>query len=130
MIDEREFLALVRIDAQALGAWIEAGWLMPRRDTAGWTFSEIDLARAQLFSVLKHDFGLNDEGVAVALDLLDQIYGLRRALRELLSGVYAQPESMRRRIATDIRESAGSDRLREVPPTREHPNAPGPDTPA
>jgi len=85
MINTQEFLAIVRVDAELLEAWIEAGWLIPRRDAGGWTFSEMDLARARLICDLKRDFGLNDEGVAGTLDLLDQIYGLRRALREVLS---------------------------------------------
>jgi len=114
MINTQEFLAIVRVDAEALEAWIEAGWLVPRRDALGWTFSEMDLARARLICDLKRDFGLNDEGVAVALDLLDQIYGLRQALRELLSGVSAQPESARRRIADDIRGGAGSNRYSDA----------------
>jgi chaperone modulatory protein CbpM len=108
MINTQEFLAIVRVDAELLEAWIEAGWLIPRRDAGGWTFSEMDLARARLICDLKRDFGLNDEGVAGTLDLLDQIYGLRRALREVLSGVSAHPEAARRRIADDIREGAGS----------------------
>ena len=31
------------------------------------------------------DLGVNDEGIAVILDLVDQLHGLRRTLRELLS---------------------------------------------
>jgi chaperone modulatory protein CbpM len=114
MINVQEFLTIVRVDAESLEAWIEAGWLMPRRDASGWAFSEMDLARARLIFDLKQDFGLNDEGVAVTLDLLDQIYGLRRALRDVLSGVSAQPEATRRRIVDDVRKRAASDRYADA----------------
>ena len=122
MITVQEVLTIVRVDAASLEAWIEAGWLVPRRDAAGWAFSEMDLARARLIFDLKHDFGLNDEGVAVALELLDQIYGLRRALRDVLSGVSAQPESTRRRIADDVRQRAASEQYADIssaPPDRD-----------
>jgi chaperone modulatory protein CbpM len=33
---------------------------------------------------LKHDLGVNDEAVPIILDLIDQVHGLRRAVRELL----------------------------------------------
>src|SRR5687768_7717435 len=104
MFDEREFLTRGRLDAEALNAWIEAGWLMPHRNATGWRFSEVDLARARLIRDLRQDLGINADGVTVILDLVDQIHGLRRTLRGLLSAVGAQSESIRRHIADDIRE--------------------------
>jgi chaperone modulatory protein CbpM len=103
MIETREFLLRARLDADVLEAWIEVGWLLPQEDK---TLSEMDLARAQLIADLKHDLGVNDEGIAVILDLVDQVYGLRRTLRELLTSVHAQPEATRRQIAASLREAA------------------------
>jgi len=37
-----------------------------------------------LIANLRGDLGINDESVAVVLDLIDQIHGLRRLVRELL----------------------------------------------
>ena len=85
MIDTTEFLVHARLEAELLEAWIEAGWLLPRRDVDVRRFSEIDLARARLIRDLKEDLGVNDEGTAVILDLVDQMHGLRRALRGLCS---------------------------------------------
>jgi chaperone modulatory protein CbpM len=45
--------------------------------------SEIDLARVQLIKDLKVDFGVNDEGVAIILHLIDQLHGLRCLLRDI-----------------------------------------------
>jgi chaperone modulatory protein CbpM len=39
------------------------------------------VARAQLIQDLREEMGVNDEGVALILQLIDQIHGLRRALR-------------------------------------------------
>jgi chaperone modulatory protein CbpM len=64
---------------------------------------EIDLARAQLIRDLQQDLGINDEGIAVVLDLVDQIGGLRQVLRGILQALQAQPDTIRRQIADEIR---------------------------
>ena|SRR5215831_2596631 len=107
-MDTERFLLHARLDAQVLEAWIEAGWVSPRQDDAEFRrFAEIDVARAQLIRDLKEDMGVNDEGVAIILDLVDQIHGLRGALREFLSALAAQPEAMRKRIVAEMRAAAG-----------------------
>jgi chaperone modulatory protein CbpM len=79
-----EFLMQSRLDAQALDAWIEAGWLRPRGNRSSREFSDIDLARARLIGDLRRNLGVNDEAVPIVLDLVDQIHGLRRLVRELV----------------------------------------------
>lgn len=79
-----EFLIEARIDAQALDAWIDAGWLRPGGNQSDHEFSDIDLARARLIDDLRKDLGVNDEAVPIVLDLIDQIHSLRRLLRELV----------------------------------------------
>jgi chaperone modulatory protein CbpM len=88
-MESREFLLLARLDHDVLNLWVEAGWLMPRSDRGAWHFSEVDLARVQLILDLKQDLGVNDEGVPIILDLVDQINGLRRMLNELLPALHA-----------------------------------------
>jgi chaperone modulatory protein CbpM len=79
-----EFLMQSHLEARALDAWIEAGWLRPRGSHSNREFSDIDLARARLIGDLRNDLGVNDEAVPVVLDLIDQIHGLRRLVRELV----------------------------------------------
>lgn len=102
MIEKTEFLLHARIDGEALEAWIEAGWLLPRREAEGRQFTEIDVARVQLIRDLQTACGVNDEGVGVILDLLDQVHGLRRTLRGILLAIGAQPEDIRRRIIEQL----------------------------
>jgi chaperone modulatory protein CbpM len=82
-METHELLLAARIKTETLNAWIEAGWLMPRRDGDDVAFSDVDLARAELIRDLQ-DMGMNDEAVPVILDLIDQMHGLRRTLRALL----------------------------------------------
>ena len=111
MPGSRDFLLRARLDAASLEAWIEAGWLAPRRTGPERIFSEFDLARAWLIRDMRDSMGVNDEGIAVALGLLDQVHGLRQALRRLGSALHALPEPLRREILAQLQGAAG-----EAPP--------------
>lgn len=105
MFESREFLLLARLDAAALEAWTEAGWLAPRQAGPEHTFSELDLARVCLIRDLREGMGVNDEGVAIVLDLLDQVHGLRQALRRVSSALQVLPAPLRQEILTRLQGS-------------------------
>jgi chaperone modulatory protein CbpM len=84
MIDRQQFLIRARIETHVLETWIDEEWLIPRREAGLEAFSDADLARAQLIRDLKSDIGVNDEAVGVILHLIDQLHGLRGALRDVL----------------------------------------------
>jgi chaperone modulatory protein CbpM len=107
MFEGGEFLLRARLDAASLEAWIEAGWLAPRRAGPEPAFSEIDLARACLIRDLRDAMGVNDEGIAVVLDLLDQMHGLRHALRRLSGALHSVPEPLRRDVLARLQGDAG-----------------------
>jgi chaperone modulatory protein CbpM len=107
-MDRREFLVHARLDRAALEAFLEAGWLVPRRAGGAHHFSEIDIVRARLIRDLQHDLGVNDDGVSIILDLIDQMHGLRRTLRQLMAAVGAQPVGTRARILAEIRTVASA----------------------
>jgi chaperone modulatory protein CbpM len=102
-MEQREFLARSDLRADALKIWLETGWLVPMFRDGAYHYFEIDLARVQLIHDLQHDLGINDEGVAVVLDLIDQVGGLRHVLREVLRALQAQPSAIRRQIAEGMR---------------------------
>jgi len=85
----QEFLSLSGMGHDTLTAWIEEEWLIPGGSVAEMSFSEIDVARARLIRDLQMDLGVNDEGVGVILNLLDQLYGFRSTLTELREVVRA-----------------------------------------
>jgi chaperone modulatory protein CbpM len=91
-METREFLLQARLDSQVFDAWIDAGWLLPHPCAKANPFSDLDIARAHLIRDLRDDFGVNDEGISIVLDLIDQVHGLRRTLRDLLASVQAQDE--------------------------------------
>ncbi len=89
-----------------LRIWIEYGWIRPARAPDDYVFSELDVARASLIADLRQRMGINDEAMPVVLDLMDQIYGLRRELRRVLDVVDQQPEPERSRILEVLQASA------------------------
>ncbi len=82
-VTTQEFLVLSGVDPAALYMWLEEKWLVPDGSSTEMLFSEIDIARAQLVRDLRDRMGINDAGVGVVLDLVDQLHGLRRTLSEL-----------------------------------------------
>jgi chaperone modulatory protein CbpM len=110
-MQRREFLLAAQLESGALEAWIEDGWLLPRDNGEAGPFSEIDLARAQLIRDLGK-LGVNDEGIPVILDLVDQLHGLRSTLRDLLSTIGAQPAAARSKLLSGIRAAPSKRRGR------------------
>src|SRR5262245_23496228 len=87
IISKTEFLYRAQLDQETLELWIREEWLIPIEAEAEPAFSEADLARAELIWELKRDLGVNNEGVGVILNLLDQVHSLRTALAEVLQSV-------------------------------------------
>ncbi len=80
MIDLEDFLADAGIDAHTMEYWFTREWIVRPGAEAGAAISEVDAARATFIRDLTQDFGVNDEGVEIALHLVDQVHGLRRML--------------------------------------------------
>ena len=83
----QEFVGRCGVEQETLTVWLEERWLIPGGTDAEPSFSEIDLARARLIRDLKEDLGVNEAGIGVILDLVDQVHGLRRALSHVQSAV-------------------------------------------
>ena len=90
MITEREFLQRTRLDQGTLEVWIRESWICPDCTAPERTFTDMDLARANLISDLKDNMGVNDAGLDVILHLIDQMHGLRKALAGALASIHEQ----------------------------------------
>lgn len=90
MITKHEFLERAQVDRETLEVWIAEEWLVPVNGPADPVFSDADVSRAALIRDLKEEFGVNEQGVGIILNLLDQIHGLRSALATVLSTARAR----------------------------------------
>jgi chaperone modulatory protein CbpM len=66
-----------------LERWIGAGHVRAERQADVLVFQDIDVERVRLILELRDDMQVNEEALPVVLSLLDQLYALRRRLRDL-----------------------------------------------
>lgn len=101
MFARHEFVQALHIDMARLNLLIERGWICPVQLNGTPMFRDVDLARASLIGDLTNDMGVNDEGIDLVLDLLDQLYSLRFAFNNLIDALEVQPRGTRRRVVND-----------------------------
>lgn len=97
-MNDLEFCERLEIETTVLKIWIERRWLVPPQSSAGLAFEDAELARARLIQDLVGPMGVNDDGVDVAMQLLDQVHGLRGRLNRLADAVRRQDAGVQRRI--------------------------------
>ena len=80
-MNEVEFCLKLEIDAPVLAVWVEQGWLIP--DTTGpeAQFRDADFARGRLILEMTRDMGVNEAGVDLVMELVDQLHSLRRTMQ-------------------------------------------------
>jgi chaperone modulatory protein CbpM len=76
-----ELSRICAVEAQRILDLVEEGILNARPAGFGWQFSGTSVRRARLALRLQRDLEINLAGVALALDLLEDIDQLRRELR-------------------------------------------------
>lgn len=88
LVDELDFSLVelsrvCRVEPEGLIALVEEGVLAPLgADPQAWRFAGECVSRARTAVRIGHDLELNAAGVAVVLDLLDQLAALRARLRQ------------------------------------------------
>lgn len=96
---ETEVVARVNgLTVARLRSFVAAECLSPAEREGRLAFAEVDVARAQLLADLVGDFDLDEDAAAMVVSLVDQIHGLRHALRELGEAVAAEESVVRERI--------------------------------
>ncbi|KOF22671.1 transcriptional regulator [Ensifer adhaerens] len=103
-MNDSEFCEHLEIEITVLKVWVEQRWLVPRRAESGWIFKDDDLARARLIQDLTGPMGVNDDGVDVAMQLLDQIHGLRGRLGALMTAIRSQDPDIQRLILSRVED--------------------------
>ncbi len=79
-----ELSGACRVERDAIVALVEEGIVEPAsRETTEWQFVASQLPRVRTAMHLYHDLELNLAGVALALELLDEVSELRSRLRQL-----------------------------------------------
>jgi chaperone modulatory protein CbpM len=81
-----------------LERWILLGWVRPDGAAGGYAFREVDVARVRLIRELRDEMDVNEDTLPLVLSLLDQLYDVRRRMRELT-------EALDRTASEDVRKA-------------------------
>jgi chaperone modulatory protein CbpM len=105
--------ALIRMIAglqeAELRHWIDERWVRPEAMSGGYVFREVDVARVRLIIELRQELAIDEEALPVVLQLLDQVYALRRRLRAMSDAIDAQPEAVRAAVRARLAGNASDD---------------------
>lgn len=86
-----------------LERWIGNEWVRPDEREGQYVFRDIDVARVRLILELRDDMDINEDVLPVVLSLLDQLYDLRRRMRELSDALErTAPDNVRRELAKQL----------------------------
>ena len=86
-----------------LERWIGNDWVRPDRQSGAYDFCAIDVARARLIRNLRDDMEVNEDALPVVLALLDQLYDLRRRMREISDAIdHTVPQDVLANLLTHL----------------------------
>lgn len=77
-----EACRICSVNKDVINHFIEEEWLRPL-DMQSLNMDEEDLARIRLIRELRDDFGVNDEGMSIILQLLDQLNRIHLEMEKL-----------------------------------------------
>ena len=81
-----ELCRVCQLPAERIFEFVDEGIVEPRgRDPARWRFHSVSIRRVRRAQRLERDLGVNTPGVALALELLEELEQLRARLAHLQS---------------------------------------------
>jgi chaperone modulatory protein CbpM len=83
--------------------WISNEWVRADRHAGTYVFQAIDVARVRLIRELRDEMEVNEAALPIVLSLLDQLYDMRRRMRELSDALQqTAPDEVRRNLAEHL----------------------------
>ena len=105
MFEEHEVIETVtELTLERVQVFVKQGWVRPESRGERVIYTDIDVARMRLICQLTDELSIDEEAVPMVLSLVDQVYGLRRELRNLARAVEDQPEAVRSEITAAFKE--------------------------
>jgi chaperone modulatory protein CbpM len=104
IMDDHEFRLCLKIDVVQLDFWVERGWLIPEMSGEGRQFGEADVARGRLILDLMGNMGVNEAGVDVVMNLVDQLHGIRGTMGKLVTAIGRQDRQVQQRLIESLED--------------------------
>ncbi|MDR9771848.1 chaperone modulator CbpM [Rhizobium hidalgonense] len=103
-MDDLEFRLCLKIEIDQLELWIEQGWLIPEISGGQRQFRDADVARARLILDLMAHMGVNEAGVDIVMELVDELHGLRGTMSQLMTAIGRQEQDVQRRLFESLED--------------------------
>ncbi|WP_160011185.1 chaperone modulator CbpM [Rhizobium sp. 18055] len=97
-MNDVELREILSIEVTVLEFWIEQSWIVPDMTGGEPSFRDADVARGQLILDLLDRMGVNEAGVDVIMELIDQLHGMRETMQDLVRAVRSQDEDTQMKI--------------------------------
>jgi chaperone modulatory protein CbpM len=105
MFEEHEVIeSVTELTRERVRVFVKQGWVRPEGRGKRVVYTDIDVARMRLICQLTDELSIDEEAVPLVLSLVDQVFGLRRELRNLARSVEDQSETVRAEITATFRE--------------------------
>jgi chaperone modulatory protein CbpM len=101
-MNDSEFCSHLGVDVTVVEFWVGEGWLRPGTAAGRRDFRQADMARGRLILDLMQSMGVNEAGVDVVMELIDQIHGLRGAIGAVRTAIDTEDEEIRMRIIESV----------------------------
>ena len=103
--EQETITTVTRLTRSRLTTYVKHEFLSPIQSEAGPVYDAADLARIELICDLSEQFDLKGDALGVVLSLIDQLHGVRGELRRVMAAVEAQPQDLRDRIITALKDA-------------------------
>lgn len=100
--EEDVVVTVTRLTRTQLVRFIEVDLVKPQRDTGGYVFRSIDIARLELLCDLSQDLDLDEAALGIVVSLLDQLHAARHDLSTMARVIDGLPSDVQARIATAL----------------------------
>jgi chaperone modulatory protein CbpM len=97
-MNDIEFCRILEIETATLYQWVEERWIIPVGDDGTSSYGDADVARGRLILDLVRTMGVNDGGVDVVVDLVDQLHTLREQMRLVMDAIRLQDIEVQRSL--------------------------------
>ena len=92
------------LERHVLERWIAQDWVRPDAHNGVFAFRDIDVARVRLILELRDELDVGEAALPVVLLLLDQLYDLRRQLKDFNDALeQVAPSDIRLRLSEHLR---------------------------
>jgi chaperone modulatory protein CbpM len=101
--EDEVVVTVTRLTRSRLVSFIDAALVKPQRDTGGYVFRRIDIARLELLCDLSVDLDLDETALGIVISLIDQLHAARQDLAAVSHAISNLPADLQASITATLK---------------------------